>query len=236
VLADCSSVSNVQTTIYFVYDAGGFFIGSGCRLTDCKADGNIGNGFAGSVGINATELQHCSASHNTFRGVFLSGPESVVADCTVVGNGRIGIAVADRCLVRECIADGNGTATADDGIAATDYTKVQGCMSHGNGGNGISVGGGGLVVDNLVTGNGVTGQAAGIHSFGTGNRIEANHVRDNNGYGINAFDIDLSIRNSVGNNSTNSIAFDPGYGIGGDWGPFEPAFSNTHPSANFVDE
>jgi hypothetical protein len=59
---------------------------------------------------------------------------------------------------------------------------------------------------------------------------------DNNGYGINAFDIDLSIRNSVGNNSTNYIDFDPGYGIGGDWGPFEPAFSNTHPSANFVDE
>ncbi len=150
---------------------------------------------------SCAHMEDVSFSNNTGHGVFtvygmldafgvLSGP-----------NGGGGIIVGGSGNLNRCTAVDNGSV----GIQAGSGSTVRNCAARGNTGDGILVSSNCRVTGSTCENNGAgdPANAAGIHATGGGNRIEANHVI-NNDRGI---DVDtgsnLIIRNSAFGNTTN---------------------------------
>jgi hypothetical protein len=185
-----------------------------------------------------------------------------VVDCTAMSNDGFGIIVFDASTVQRCTASNNRGGA---GMHAENRSQVIGCVANANGNpsgatghgirmglrgivkqstatqnraDGISVAGESVVVENRASQNGAGSGSAGIRTTnqsGSGSRVEANHIRDNNGAGIIASGADVVIRNTAGNNSPFGnycdILLNPLSGP--NVGPIGTVASTAHPAANY---
>lgn len=216
----------------------GIYGGISSRLVDCRAYDNQGSGFrasAGSIlsgcavynnqgvyGIIASSgsvLNNCTAYNNQcWCGIKVSSG-SVVQGCSVyqnqgTGSTSYGIFADSGSTVVECTAMSNGntnsTTTASQGIGIyADYgSTVKNCTASSNQGDGIKVLLDSRVVGNTCDENGYNGDGAGIHATGGGNRIDGNHVTDNDrGIDVDSTAASIIVRNTASGNGVNySIA------------------------------
>jgi pSer/pThr/pTyr-binding forkhead associated (FHA) protein len=182
---------------------GGGFDVIGGDFYECVAreNGNIGMSIGSALG----SFHNCYAVSNSNAGIAGYGAGNVFVDCVSRGNGGIGIAASGvGAIIRNCVSSDNGTGVNGSGITANIRATIEDCTIISNRADGINVGGDSVVRNCHVSNNGQGKFAAGINTTsGSGSRIEGNHVRDNIGYGISVSGIDVVVRNTVGNNSTN---------------------------------
>jgi parallel beta-helix repeat protein len=135
------------------------------------------------LGVDATDRNNVTVINGTVRGMgsrglYLTGPNSVVERIRAVNNGADGIFVGDGATVRWCTAHENDGF----GIRAGNGTIVNGNVVRDNVGSGIWVEAGGT-----VTGNTARGNNTGIIVFGRGGTVTGNTVHENHGFGLNLF-------------------------------------------------
>ena len=117
---------------------------------------------------------------NTVNGISVPNG-SVVKGCTARGSGATVIDAEGDSTVCDCSAFFNG----GDGIAATTRCTIKDCTVSVNGSDGIEVENNCLVSGSTCSKNGyVSGNSAGIHVTGSGNRIDGNNVTGNDVRGI----------------------------------------------------
>lgn len=227
----------------------GIIASSGPAITDCSASGNAGHGIQTA---NAAVVSRCRGLANGTDG-FNLGDEADISDCVASGNKNAGIRVFGGGAIKNCVATANtvygiytdnGTVVTGCtarkqafGIRVGDYATVSGCTATENTSEGIQAVSGCFIVNNNASRNGkFNTSGAGIHLFGTRNRVDSNHVADN--LGPPGFDIgiwsgggegvDFVVRNvSVGN----SPDYKPSAGT--TLGPKQQPSSATSPWANF---
>jgi hypothetical protein len=175
-------------------------VGSRASVIDCFAQDNGADGFLTSAG---TRVLRCNAYSN--GGVGIHCP---------IGN--------DGSQIRSCIASGN----VGGGIRVGDDSLVQGCHARFNLDYGIQVSRDSLIVDNYCNNN----SGKGIHVTSEGNRIEGNHLHDDE------IDVDgapnLIVRNSVESGGTFAFTVVAGNAVGPILGIADVA-TNDSPHANF---
>ncbi|MGI8603391.1 MAG: right-handed parallel beta-helix repeat-containing protein [Verrucomicrobiales bacterium] len=171
----------------------GLRAGIGWEITGCEVHDNA-DGISSPGGSTITR---CTASTNSGRGISVSS--STIHDCTAYDNGGDGIAGLFGSTITGCTARLNG----DDGIVSQESSTIIGCTAFQNTGDGIEFDDSCFVQGNNCSRNGSNGDGAGIHSTGTGNRIEGNLVYQND-RGIDA-DVgqSLIIKNSATGNVIN---------------------------------
>lgn len=191
----------------------GIVAGAGSTLTGCTARDNTGeNGILAGEG---STLTNCTASSNDVEYGINVDDRCTLTNCTSNLNtsdaaDSRGIFTAAQCTITQCTVDGNLNTNATPsnatggGILAGASSTVQNCTVVGNKGDGIQISSDSRVVGNNCDSNGFGGgNAAGIHSTGSDNRIEGNNVSDN----IRGIDVDSSgtliIKNSAATNSIN---------------------------------
>ncbi len=180
----------------------------------------------GTIGINAPAAQTDIVIRNgTLRGwnslgIDTSGLSTrwLIESVQVRNNGSVGIRLGDTSIVRNCSVNFNTAG----GISAGLYSLIEGCHLTNNGstgistadrstvrnnvvlrsnGDGIGVMGNSTIIDNVASNNGL-GDGAGIHVFGTSNRIEHNEVSGNDrGIDVDA-NLNFVIRNVASLNPT----------------------------------
>jgi hypothetical protein len=188
----------------------GIIAGQSARVVDCRAHDNSGHGITAGLG---TVITGCTAQGNQ-GGFGIRGEAAcIISDCAAYNNvatslSSYGIYGGGGSTIIGCTSylnsNTNALASADRGVGIfVAFGMVKDCTVQGNQGDGIQVGGTSLVEGNTCDANGNGGDGAGIHSTGSRNRIEANHVTSND----RGIDVDstasLIIRNSAGNNTTN---------------------------------
>ena len=233
-VSGCTVVSNFVSSINVgngsvVEDSlaafcGGFGIetGDGSTVKNCTAD-NCAYGFGLGSGCG---IHQCTATANTYVNIGTVG-SCTIAGCTSFGcKFGDGIETTDRTVVSGCMVASNALFGI---LLGNGYCSVSGCIVSECIGDGIHVSGTSCtIVNNTIMGN--TG--SGIHvgfANGYGTRIEGNHLRDNTGNGIQIdrdFGANVVVRNTAGNNGTNSYSVGTGNYVG-------PIISTmTDPNAN----
>jgi hypothetical protein len=135
----------------------GVILDHACSVSDLIVRANDGSGIV--MGLDA-RVERCTSDHNGGHGIIVQGGSSIV-DSVSNDNDENGIWVElpagyGSGLVSGCVTDGN----EKNGIRVDGYTIVRNNVSNGN--------------DNHSSGK------AGIWVNGDGNRIEGNHLVDNN--------------------------------------------------------
>lgn len=191
-------------------------------VIDCTTDGNGFDGIsvefgspspsAGSpapAGAGAV-ISRCRSFRNTGSGIF-ADRSSVIESCAVTDNGGDGIDAAEGCTVRANTVSHN----ADDGIRLGGACLATGNTCEGNGQNSVD--------------------GAGIHSYGTGNRIDGNSCSFNRV----GFDSELPggatlIRNSAYQNTVTAyiLQVSDRYGL---VSPSSGPITSDNPWLNFAD-
>jgi hypothetical protein len=181
--------------------------------------------------VGGGTLIGCTASSS---GVGIkAGNGCTVKDCAALGNATNGIVVAQGCRVVGCTVNSTGLGVPGVGISADIRTTIEGCNVNDSHQDGIQAQGDCTILNNHVSHNGIGlgGPAAGIHTMGSGSRIDGNQTRDNTGYGIKSDggpNADLIVRNVSGNNGLGN--FTPT--SGNSFAPVQNAATMTNPSAN----
>jgi hypothetical protein len=188
---NCTAVSNggngIQTGISATVSgctassnaAKGILVNNGSNIHACMAFGNSGNGIEADNGLGT--ISGCAAYDNVGNGF------EVAAGCTILGctayqNSGIGINAGDGNTISLCTVRRNEI----DGIRVKNYNLVAGnsCSSNGFGDSG-------------------SGEGAGIHVAGGGNRIEDNNCTQNSrGIDVDVFG-NIIIRNTCFANTPN---------------------------------
>ncbi len=174
----------------------GISVGDFAEITDCIATDCLGQGI--TTGVSSL-VSRCQATLCTFSGINVS-ERSRVADCVATSNTNIGIEAGMGSTIERCTTQSNMVY----GILANFYSMVAENTARLNGQDGIRVATGCVVRENLCQGNGSDdggGGGAGIHAIAINNRIENNHVMDND----RGIDVDMGsnvvVRNSAGDNT-----------------------------------
>jgi parallel beta-helix repeat protein len=222
-LVDCIATQNTE---------GGMYVGDGSILSGCIASHNQGNYaiYEGNGSIlsgcsafsnqgsyamrtgNGSVVTQSTAYNNTVRYGILANKGSSVIGCTVYGNEGVtstsyGI-YADESSVVDCVSaynsNTNSPSASDQGVGIFAHSaSIKNCIARYNSGDGIRIVSKTFVEGNTSYSNGNGGDGAGIHVTGAVNRIENNHV-SNNDRGI---DVDQSgnviVRNTARVNTTN---------------------------------
>ena len=133
------------------------------------------NGFAGILGGAGSVVDACTARQNSGVGIRVQSG-STITGCTTSLNTGDGISANDNATISGCTASrNNGT-----GIILSAGSTVRGCTASFNNGDGIKVFSGNSVRNNTCNGNGAgTNSGAGIHAYSGNNRIDDNHVNEN---------------------------------------------------------
>jgi hypothetical protein len=132
---------------------------------------------------------------NNGYGIFLSGYNSMVKDCTISDNGDTGVSVSNG-IVSGNTAFGNGAR----GISVSSGSTVIGNAVYGNSQEGIFAGNGCAVVDNAAQSNLGSGMYV---SYGT--TLKNNGSYYNGNYGFYLGGHNLVDGNATYNNTTGSI-------------------------------
>ena len=208
---------------------------SGINASIVKNSSAVDCGSGISTGYGGT-LTGCSASSCYNTGIS-AGNYSTLENCAANDNYTNGIVAGQGCIVRHCTASGNGlnsSYTNGVGIMSDIRTTIEDCTANDNYNDGIMASGDCTVLDNHASHNGLGyGSAAGIHTVGSGSRIEGNHTRDNSGYGIKSDagpNGDVIIRNTSGGNGI--AAYTPT--SGNDFAPVQTPATMTNPLANIA--
>ncbi|MEK6644896.1 MAG: right-handed parallel beta-helix repeat-containing protein [Planctomycetota bacterium] len=172
---------------------GGITAGANALITDCHSTLNTGAGITTGTGGTIT---NCTVVSNTTLGI-TTNIANTVTNCTAMFNTTDGISVGQGSTVTACTSRGN----SGHGIVGQPGSTIQNNTSSANVGDGIRVSTDCRVANNTCDGNGaVAGDAAGIHATSDDNRIDSNHVTDND----RGIDVDvggnLVIRNSASGN------------------------------------
>lgn len=180
-------------------DDNGFEINAASTLQNCRARQGLQNGFfLANEGIT---LINCTAQSNTLAGFTSSNPGcSSFVSCAADSNGTDGFYAPSGSTLQACVARKNG----EEGISGGYGLTITNCTAKRNTGDGIRVSYRCLVIGNTCEENGYdTGDGAGIHASGSGNRIDGNNVITND----RGIDVDLPsnviVRNSATDNTTN---------------------------------
>ena len=212
---DCTTVTNGNTGIFVggqsiilnstAVDNGNFGMGAGShsRIENCVAKGHAFDGF-NVTGENIVIVNSTASANQRYGIYYFLSDGGEVRQCTVSGNGQIGIWGARGTIIRDNTARNNGT----DGILAESDSHVIGNLCEGNAENGIRI------------------------QAGSGVRIESNHANNNGEIGIRVIGADnLIIKNSARGNANGNYGIQPGNQEGpiGDmsaiqyepWGNFE---------------
>ena len=184
------------------------------KMIDVTSKNNARNGFVLYAG---GEVLDSVAMGNGEVGIYVFG-SAIIRNSQAIQNTLSGIWVQQNGLVEDCLSEGNGSGgpTFDNqlraGIAVQYASKVVGCRVHSNAGDGIYLGDWNHVIGNDATMNGQSGISS---EFGHGNRIEANQLWNNSGYGISLLsNLNLLSRNTARGNTL---------------GNFQIPFGNTAP-------
>jgi parallel beta-helix repeat protein len=198
------------------------------RLENLRVSDNTGIGL--KIGRSST-VTNCSLTRNDGGGL-VGEFNCIVSYCTVDYSGGNGITTSTRCIVNNCMASYNG----GDGIEAAGGSRIEGCVASSNTGNGIKVNFYCYVLNNDCGSNGLLdGDGAGVLVTGNGNRIEGNHVTEND----RGIDVDGILNIIIKNTARGS----DGYTIGGSQNSYGPIVNissggdisslTSHPWANF---
>lgn len=184
------------------------------EMMDVTAKNNVHHGFALYGG---GEVRDCVAIGNGEVGFYLYG-YAVIRNSQAIENSWTGIWVQQDGLVEDCLAEGNGGSGPSydrqfrAGITTQYASKVVRCRVQSNAGDGIYLGDFNYVTGNTATMNGLSGITS---EFGHGNRVEANQLWSNSGYGIFlSSNLNLLLRNTARDNTM---------------GNFQIPFGNTGP-------
>lgn len=198
----------------------GIVLGLSGVAESCTLTGGGGDGI--STGAGST-VRGCTAQGNGSAG-FRIGSSSTVVDCVALQN-RIGFDSEAQVTFAACTAQQNSpeegfdlgagnTATGctaasntSDGFFAGTGSTVQGCTARSNTGDGIHTTSDGLILNNVCASNGFNGDGAGILASASGNRIDGNHVANNDrGIDINGTG-NIILRNTARTNTTDFDIF-----------------------------
>ncbi len=171
--------------------ASGFAVGAGAVITDCVSTVNTGAGF--TLGVGGV-MSNCYAANNMTFGIS-ANTGNTLTNCTSIFNATDGISVGQGSTVTFSISRSN----SGNGIVGGAACTIQQCTSSSNLGDGILVS-----VDARVMNNSCDGQSggAGIRVTSEDNRIDSNHVTDNDrGIEVTAGG-NLIIRNSAAGNAS----------------------------------
>jgi parallel beta-helix repeat protein len=195
----------------------GLNCGPNSTVINCTALSNSGDGISAADG---STVSGCTAQSNAGNGIS-TGLGSIVSGCSTVANTLHGINVGDGCTISGCTARSNGT----DGIFTAFDCTVSSCTSRRNDAYGINANTGNTVSECTVNFNGadgifalsdcqvrhnncrqngrLTGNAAGIFTTSSNNRIEDNNVTGN-AYGIQCLGAgNIVLRNTASDNTVN---------------------------------
>jgi len=107
-------------------------------------------------------FEHLTISNNNYFGLFAAS-YSQISDCVVQDSGSSGYVTSEGCVLRGCVAKGNGSAATDSGFNLGDRNVAIGCSASGNYGAGIFAGHGSRITDCQANSN-----AVGIQTYTTG--------------------------------------------------------------------
>lgn len=170
-------------------------------VTDCSA---VSSERGIVVGEGAT-VQNCTAKSNLGNGIE-AGVNAAVTVCSATRNGGYGIGAGVGSVIARCTARENG----NEGVYSGTASMISDCVTHYNG-LGISVPNDCYVLNNSSHGN--TGD--GIVATLTHNRIDGNHVTENDGWGISLADgANLMVRNSARDNALGNYTNGVGNTVG----------------------
>lgn len=190
----------------------GIFTSEGAVVESCRAHDN-----SGSYGIYANDgstLSNCTAHNNTTTYGIFADTASTLINCTATANTSAasvsaGIGTNPGCTIVHCTSSinlssaGTSTPTSGMGFDVGLGSTIQNCTARANRGDGIRINSDTAVSKNCCVSNGNGGDGAGIHSISSDNRIEANHVTDNDrGLDVDFTD-NLIIKNSASGNTIN---------------------------------
>lgn len=215
----CTAVTN---------GAGGIYASAGGTIMGCTARENGGDGI---TAWGRGTVSGCAATDNKGDGIVV-GWRSMVSASSAAGNTDDGIEAYFSSTVIDCTSSANGNC----GIYSwSDNGVIRGCTVKQNGGNGIQVDSESLVVENSCGENGSGGDGAGIHATSFLNRIEGNHVTQNDrGIKVDVGN-NLIIRNTACGNSggASNYVIVAGNNYGQILAAPGSSFTNFNPWANF---
>ena len=221
---------NHMENVSFTYNTGnGMSLGSESytHMEQVSFAHNDGNGLYIDVNSYA-HMEDVSFAYNTSHGVFMLYSMLDAFGVLAPHNGGGGIIVTGSGNLNRCTAVANG----GNGIETGSGSTIRNCTTRNNKQSGILVSDNCCVAANTCEGNRATvsADAAGIRATGSGNRIEANHVVNNDKGVVVDSAGNLIIKNSATANTTN-------YDIAGGntKGPTIGSgdISDTNPHANY---
>lgn len=227
--------------------------GISSTISNCTAQNNtVTAAIAAGIG---NSISNCSVSDNTGAWGIYALTGSSLHNCVASnshGNVAIsaGIFTASGCSLTNCSSSYNDTtitaaSSTGMGFNVGSHSTMSGCAAYNNQGDGILISQHTVIRQNSSSFNGSSGDGAGIHSTGAGNRIEENNVNQND----RGIDVDgthsIVVKNTARGNSTNfDIVADNRYGpieditangtaaVSGNTAAAN--LSNTNPWANFA--
>jgi parallel beta-helix repeat protein len=163
-------------------------------IRDCLVTGN-NRSSPGFAIASLAALVRCAAFNNKSRG--LSG--STVHDCIARLNGAVGI-LGNQ--IERCSAESN----SGDGIQANASGSIKNCWAYDNGTNGIAATRDTSIIGNHCSANGTaTTNGAGIRVTLQDNRVEDNHLTDNDFGLLVLTNGNFIARNTASGNVTNYV-------------------------------
>jgi len=232
-LTDCSTIENGWRGLYST--------GTG-NLTGCLAKGNDGTGLYLQSG---SSLKDCTATGNGGQyGIFVSSAGSIIG-CTASYNesstypNSAGIYAGEGSTIQECLAWENWNTdpellqTLGVGIRVGAGSLVKDCQTAHNKGAGIYISDKSQAIGNHCDHNGLytEGLGAGIYVSGGGNRIEDNHVSQND-FGLMILASTNLLVNNYANGNTDDFNI-TGIQISGGVSTNSGTISTTDSFANF---
>ena len=187
----------VRDCVLFDTGADGLWVGAGSVVSGCASTLNDESGIVLEDGCTLTDS---TCWHNGEHGI-RAGNQAQISHCNVSFNIEGGINALANSLILDSVISSNGGS----GIFISSGI-VQGCTVNENGYDGIITYGAATIAGNICTGNGHTASipVAGIVASGSGSRIEANTVCNNDDAGIRVLSGgNLVIRNATSGNTTN---------------------------------
>ncbi|OGV43436.1 MAG: hypothetical protein A2X46_13530 [Lentisphaerae bacterium GWF2_57_35] len=195
-LGACAVISRCQAAYHTEF---GIVVGAQSLIDHCGADHNQ-NGIYGDAGAVITD---CAASYNSSRGIH-AGRGSVISACAASYNLGDGIDAGDGSAIVNCAASYNqGRGINTSGSSGL---SIKNCAAGWNKSDGIYAVSGCEVLGNTCRNNGYdvyAGNGAGIRVAGDENRIDSNHLSDNDqGLAVTSSG-NAIMRNTAGGNATN---------------------------------
>ena len=198
---------------------------SGCLFAHCIVDNN---GVLGLLSGDDCTISGCTVAYSGSDGI-TAGSGSTIESSTTGFNQGDGINAENNCNIIGCTSRTNSGASSV-GIIAGNGCSIKDCVAAANSLNGIVVSNACFLEQNVCQSNGGGGTTdGGIRCLGSKNRVDDNHLTDNNANGLY---LDGSGNTIVRNTAKGNLTSNYSTGSGNDVGPIGSAATSTSPWAN----